>query len=61
MKNQKPAVGNVSCIDRNHAPLAILALVAVFRKLREERGLSLNRRDASVYSCKIDWHFFAPA
>jgi len=43
MKNQQSGVGNDSCIDRNHAPLAVLALAAVFRELREERGLSLNQ------------------
>ena len=30
-------------MDRNHAPLAVLALAAVFRELREELGLSLNQ------------------
>jgi DNA-binding XRE family transcriptional regulator len=43
MKNQKSEVKNVSCIDRSHMPLAVLALAAVFRELREERGLSLNQ------------------
>jgi len=43
MKNQQSGVGNGSCVDRNHAPLAVLALAAVFRELREERGLSLNQ------------------
>lgn len=43
MKNQKPEVENKSCTDRNHAPLAVLALAAVFRELREEFGLSLNQ------------------
>ena len=37
------AVGNDSCIDRSHAPLAVLALAAVFRELREKLGLSLNQ------------------
>ena len=32
-------------MDRNHVPLAVLALAAVFRELREELGLSLNQLD----------------
>jgi hypothetical protein len=28
IKNQKPAVKNNSCIDRNHVPLAVLAVAA---------------------------------
>jgi transcriptional regulator with XRE-family HTH domain len=43
MKNQKSEVKKVSCVDRNHAPLAVLALAAVFRELREQLGLSLNQ------------------
>jgi DNA-binding XRE family transcriptional regulator len=43
MNNQKPEVENKSCVDRNHVPLAVLALAAVFREMRERRGLSLNQ------------------
>ena len=40
MKNIKTEVKKNSCIDRNHVPLAVLALAAVFREVRE--GLGLN-------------------
>jgi hypothetical protein len=40
VKNQKSEVGNDSCVDRNHAPLAVLALAAVFREVRDECGTS---------------------
>jgi DNA-binding XRE family transcriptional regulator len=40
MKNIKSAVKKVSCIDRNHVPLAVLALAAVFREVREQLGLN---------------------
>ena len=43
MKNQKSEVKNVSCIDRNHVPLAVLALAAVFRELREKLGLNFSQ------------------
>ena len=43
MKNQKSGVANNPPVDRNHLPLAVLALAAVFRELRERRRLSLNR------------------
>ena len=45
MKNQKVGVGNDPCVDRNHVPLAVLALAAVFRETRERRGLSFNQLD----------------
>jgi hypothetical protein len=31
MKNIKSAVKNVSCTDRNHLPLAVLALAGIIR------------------------------
>jgi len=43
MKTQKSEVKNVSCIDRNHMPLAILALAAVFREVREKLGLNFSQ------------------
>ena len=43
MKNIKSAVKNVSCIDRNHVPLAVLALAAVFREVREQLGLNFSQ------------------
>jgi DNA-binding XRE family transcriptional regulator len=43
MKNQKSEVKNVSCIDRNHVPLAVLALAAVFREMREQLGLNFSQ------------------
>jgi DNA-binding XRE family transcriptional regulator len=43
MKNQKSEVKKVSCIDRNHVPLAVLALAAVFRELREQLGLNFSQ------------------
>jgi len=38
MKNQMSAVENDSCVDRNHVPLAVLALTSVFRETRDEGG-----------------------
>jgi hypothetical protein len=38
MKIQNPELGNFSCIDRNHVPLAVLALAGVFHRRRESRG-----------------------
>jgi len=43
MKTQKAEVKNVSCIDRNHVPLAVLALAAVFREVREKLGLNFSQ------------------
>jgi len=43
MKNKKTEVKIVSCIDRNHVPLAVLALAAVFRELREKLGLNFSQ------------------
>jgi DNA-binding XRE family transcriptional regulator len=43
MKNKKSEVKNDSCTDRNHMPLAILALAAVFREVREQLGLNFSQ------------------
>ena len=43
MKNIKTEVKKVSCIDRNHVPLAVLALAAVFREVREQLGLNFSQ------------------
>jgi DNA-binding XRE family transcriptional regulator len=43
MKNQKSEVKKVSCIDRSHMPLAVLALAAVFREMREQLGLNFSQ------------------